>query len=87
MEMKDLLKQGITEALNKAMDKGTLPAGDYPSVALEVPPQKEFGDFAAISPCSRPASPIRPRNSLLRPLSMKWIILGWNELKSPEPAS
>ena len=47
MEMKDLLKQGITEALNKAMDKGTLPAGDYPSVALEVPPQKEFGDFAS----------------------------------------
>ena len=45
--MKDLLKQGITEALNKAMDKGTLPAGDYPSVALEVPPQKEFGDFAS----------------------------------------
>lgn len=47
MEMKDLLKQGITEALKKAMDKGTLPAGDYPDVALEVPPQKEFGDFAS----------------------------------------
>ena len=47
MEMKDLLKQGITEALNKAIDAGTLPAGDYPSVALEVPPQKEFGDFAS----------------------------------------
>ena len=47
MEMKDLLKQGITEALKKAIDAGTLPAGDYPDVALEVPPQKEFGDFAS----------------------------------------
>lgn len=47
MEMKDLLKQGITEALNKAIAAGTLPAGDYPDVALEVPPQKEFGDFAS----------------------------------------
>lgn len=47
MEMKDLLKQGIMEALNKAIAAGTLPAGDYPDVALEVPPQKEFGDFAS----------------------------------------
>ena len=47
MEMKDLLKQGITEALNKAIAAGTLPAGDYPDAALEVPPQKEFGDFAS----------------------------------------
>ena len=47
MEMKDLFKQGITEALNKAIAAGTLPAGDYPDVALEVPPQKEFGDFAS----------------------------------------
>lgn len=47
MEMKNLLKQGITEALNKAIAAGTLPAGDYPDVALEVPPQKEFGDFAS----------------------------------------
>ncbi|MEE0404774.1 arginine--tRNA ligase [Megasphaera elsdenii] len=47
MEMKDLLKQGITEALNKAIAAGMLPAGDYPDVALEVPPQKEFGDFAS----------------------------------------
>ena len=48
MEMKDLLKQGITEALNKAIAAGTLPAGDYPAVALEVQQQKEFGDFASI---------------------------------------
>ena len=46
MEMKELLKQGIAEALHKAIQAGSLPAGDYPDIALEVPPQKEFGDFA-----------------------------------------
>ena len=46
MEMKELLKQGIAEALHKAVQAGSLPAGDYPDIALEVPPQKEFGDFA-----------------------------------------
>lgn len=47
MEMKELLKQGITQALEKAVAAGKLPAGEYPEVALEVPPQKEFGDFAS----------------------------------------
>ena len=46
MEMKELLKQGIKEALDKAIDKGLLPQGEYPDVELEVPPQKKFGDFA-----------------------------------------
>lgn len=46
MEMKELLKQGIAEALENAVKAGTLPAGDYPNVILEVPPQKEFGDFS-----------------------------------------
>lgn len=46
MEMKDVLTQGIEEALAKAIAAGTLPAGEYPSVILEVPPQKEFGDFS-----------------------------------------
>lgn len=46
MEMKELLKQGIKEALDKAVEKGLLPQGQYPDVELEVPPQKKFGDFA-----------------------------------------
>lgn len=46
MEMKELLKQGIAEAVGKAVQAGTLPEGDYPDIVLEVPPQKEFGDFA-----------------------------------------
>ena len=47
MDMKELLRQGITESLAKAVAAGTLPGGDYPAVQLEVPPQKEFGDFAS----------------------------------------
>lgn len=47
MDMKDLLIQGISESLQKAVAAGTLPDGEYPSVQLEVPPQKEFGDFAS----------------------------------------
>lgn len=47
MEIKDKLKQGIEEALAKALADGKLPAGDYPEVLLEVPPQKEFGDFSS----------------------------------------
>lgn len=47
MDMKELLKQGITESLQKAVAAGTLPDGAYPAVQLEVPPQKEFGDFAS----------------------------------------
>lgn len=47
MDMKDLLIQGISESLQKAVAAGILPDGEYPSVQLEVPPQKEFGDFAS----------------------------------------
>lgn len=47
MEMKDKLKQGIESALNAALEAGKLPAGEYPEVVLEVPPQKEFGDFSS----------------------------------------
>lgn len=46
MEMKDILRQSIKEALNKALAAGELPAGEYPEASLEVPPQKEFGDFS-----------------------------------------
>ena len=46
MDMKRLLTEGIAEALVKAQAAGTLPEGIYPDILLEVPPQKEFGDFA-----------------------------------------
>ena len=46
MDMKETVIQGIKAALAAAVSAGDLPAGEYPDVLLEVPPQKEFGDFA-----------------------------------------
>lgn len=46
MDMKETVMQGIKAALAAAVSAGDLPDGEYPDVLLEVPPQKEFGDFA-----------------------------------------
>ncbi len=46
MEVKELLAAAITAAARQAIAAGELPAVDLPEVMLEVPPQKEFGDFA-----------------------------------------
>lgn len=46
MDIKKILAQGIEEAARKAMAEGIIKEGVLPSVVLEVPPQKEFGDFA-----------------------------------------
>ena len=46
MDIKDILAAAIKAAAQKAIDDGTLNPGTLPEVMLEVPPQKEFGDFA-----------------------------------------
>ena len=46
MDMKETVTQGIKAALAAAVSAGDLPDGEYPDVLLEVPQQKEFGDFA-----------------------------------------
>ena len=46
MDIKDILAAAIKAAAQKAIDDGTLKPGTLPEVMLEVPPQKEFGDFA-----------------------------------------
>lgn len=46
MDIKDLLAAAVKAAAQKAIDSGTLKPGVLPEVMLEVPPQKEFGDFA-----------------------------------------
>lgn len=46
MDIKDLLVAAVKAAAQKAIDSGTLKPGVLPEVMLEVPPQKEFGDFA-----------------------------------------
>ena len=46
MNIKEILAQSIKEAACNAIAKGTIKEGELPEVVLEVPPQKEFGDFA-----------------------------------------
>ena len=46
MNIKEILAQSIKDAAQRAIESGTVKDGELPSVVLEVPPQKEFGDFA-----------------------------------------
>lgn len=46
MDIKQVLAEAIVAAAQKAIAQGTVKAGELPEVLLEVPPQKEFGDFA-----------------------------------------
>lgn len=56
VNMKEALAAAIKAAAVKAIAAGTIKEGDLPEVLLEVPPQKEFGDFAPILLCSQPAA-------------------------------
>ncbi|WP_346353678.1 arginine--tRNA ligase [Azotosporobacter soli] len=47
MDMKIVLQTAIEKAAKAAMAAGKLPQGELPEILLEVPPQKEFGDFAS----------------------------------------
>lgn len=46
MNIKETLTQSIENAARKAIKAGMIGSGELPVVVLEVPPQKEFGDFA-----------------------------------------
>ena len=46
MDIKDTLTEAIIAAAKSAIADGVFPEGELPTVVLEVPPQKEFGDFA-----------------------------------------
>ena len=46
MDIKNTLQQAIVAAAKQAMAAGAFQADELPPVLLEVPPQKEFGDFA-----------------------------------------
>lgn len=46
MNVKDLLLEAIAEAAEYAGAVGSFSVAELPAVMLEVPPQKEFGDFA-----------------------------------------
>lgn len=46
MDIKELLKTEIRQAVEQAIADGAFSAGQLPEIILEVPPQKEFGDYA-----------------------------------------
>ena len=46
MDIKETLTEAIRSAAQAAIAAGALPAGELPEVELEVPPEKQFGDFA-----------------------------------------
>lgn len=46
MDIKDLLQKAIQQAAQKAIADGVFHADKLPEIVLEVPPKKEFGDFA-----------------------------------------
>jgi arginyl-tRNA synthetase len=46
MDIKQLLHEAILTAANQAIADGVITAEQLPPVVLEVPPQKEFGDYA-----------------------------------------
>jgi arginyl-tRNA synthetase len=46
MDIKQLLQESILAAANQAIADGVISAAQLPAIVLEVPPQKEFGDYA-----------------------------------------
>lgn len=46
MDIKELLEKAIYEAARQAITDGVFSADELPQIVLEVPPKKEFGDFA-----------------------------------------
>ena len=46
MDIKEVLIKAIEDAAQKAIADEVFPQGELAKVILEVPPQKEFGDFA-----------------------------------------
>ncbi len=46
MDIKETLEKAIEEAARAAISDGVFPDGELAKIVLEVPPQKEFGDFA-----------------------------------------
>ena len=46
MDIKDALTEAIKQAALQAVADGVFPEAELPDIVLEVPPQKDFGDFA-----------------------------------------
>lgn len=46
MNIKEMIKDAIRQAAEQAVNEGLFTMQEIPEIILEVPPQKEFGDFA-----------------------------------------
>ncbi|MGI6092234.1 MAG: arginine--tRNA ligase [Veillonellaceae bacterium] len=46
MDIKELVKEAVRQAVEQAISDGVITLSEMPEIILEVPPQKEFGDFA-----------------------------------------
>ena len=46
MDIKEILSSAIRDAATAAIKDGSFPEAELPDIVLEVPPKKEFGDFA-----------------------------------------
>lgn len=46
MDIKELLQKAIYQAAQQAIAEGVFSADELPKIVLEVPPKKDFGDFA-----------------------------------------
>ncbi len=47
LKIKEALQEAVYNAVQEAMQQGLLPQGQLPAILFEVPPQKDFGDFAS----------------------------------------
>ena len=52
MDMKEILKSGIEQALQDTINSGDLPAGEYPEIVLEVPLKRNSVIFLQTSLCN-----------------------------------
>ena len=76
--IKQTLETAIADAARAAIADGTFPDGQLPAIALEVPPQKEFGDFATNFAMQSARvfrrSPRQIADELARRISGSWLL-------------
>ena len=77
MDIKELLSGAIREAAEKAAEEGAFVLNEMPAVMLEVPPQKEFGDYATnFAMQTANAAKVNPRivaQSIVDRLKQPWL--------------
>ena len=77
MDIRQRLAVAVSETIEAAISEGIFTGGDLPPVLLEIPPQKEFGDFATnfAMQAARPlrANPKKIAESIVSRLSLPWL--------------